>query len=636
MSTTRFRQIKGRAGVAVKAALVLSCLLPLLYVLRVNTFLGLFLYPQQVMALFLGFMLVFSFLLVPIRRGRPGGIPWYDYALAVLSTPPTIYVAVRYPDLMFRVTMPPLYEMVLATIMVVLIFEAVRRQLGLPIVILAAFFVFHTLFSNIFPGVFHGKAYAWSGLAQVYYTFDDGVFGIVLRVMATVLIPFIVLGEAIMRSGGGNVLMDLSMSLVGRFRGGAAKAATVVSAAFGSISGSPSANVAVTGVVTIPLMKQSGYSPTYAGAVEATASTGGNILPPVMGAVAFVIAEYLQISYADVVVAAFLPAILYYVAVFTQVDLQAGKLGLKGLPRTELPPVRSSIMRSWWILLPFTVLLIFLLKFHYPTDLCGAAAIGSLVLLRMFSKEGRVGPKTLISSFEGTARSMLMIATVGALAGIIIGSVTMSGLGANISMALVDISGGNVIVLLVLTGVACIILGMGMPVITAYIMLAILIAPALVQLGINPLAAHLFIFYFATISFITPPVCIASYIAAGIAGASPFRVGFQAVRLAIVAVIVPFVFVFQPHLLMDGSITEITIAFISAVIGTVLVGVALEGFLFRHLIWVSRIIICIAGIALMTGYPLLQVIGVVVVLPCILTEWRARQKQQYEKIVPAE
>lgn len=617
---------KGRLNTIVRLGLFLSCFIPFLYVLRTNEYLHYFIYPQQVISLVLGLILAMSFLLCPARRTGAcrNKVPWYDILLAVLSIIPTVYIAVRYPVIIDRIAFPPFYEYVLGLILVILVTETVRRHMGWPMIIVGYVLIVHALFSGYFPGFLQGKNYPFWSLIQIFYTSSDGIHGIVLRIMATIVILFMLLSEVILRGDGSKVVMDAAMGLVGRLRGGAAKAAVLASAAFGTISGSSGANVAVTGSVTIPLMKKTGYSPVFAGAVEATASSGGGITPPVMGAVAFIIAEYLQIAYGQVVLAAFLPAVLFYIAVFMQVDLRAARVGLKGLPASALPSPVRAVRDAWWVIIPVMALVVMLVFLQLPVELSGLYAIGILFVLRLFRKQGKIGLKGIFLSFEGASRGMLMIIPVGAFAGIFMGATAQSGLGQNLSMGLISLSGGNQIILLASTALVCIFLGMGIPVVAAYVMLAILVAPALVQTGIPVLAAHLFIFYYAQMSFITPPVAVAAFVASSIAGASPHAIGFQAMRLGVLAYLVPFIFVFKPALIMNGTPVEIVVTFIAAAIAAVLLAIALEGHLWKGIGWLMRILLAAAGFSLLFGNLIYQGIGFAVAAVCLVLLWRAR------------
>jgi TRAP transporter 4TM/12TM fusion protein len=366
-------------------------------------------------------------------------------------------------------------------------------------------------------------------------------------------------------------------------RGGPAKAAVIASTLFGTISGSIAANVATTGQITIPLMKNVGYKPNYAAAVEATASTGGMFMPPVMGATAFLIAEFLNISYWSVCVAAFLPAIAYYATLLVQVDLEAAKIGLKGLPRETLPSLGKTLAEGWQYLLPLALLIFFLGALRYSAETSIMYTIGALIIVSSFRKESRFTPKKMLIALEDSARGMISIIPLCTAIGILVGTLSMTGVGTNLTSELLDISRGSLPVLLILTAFAAFILGMGMTAVSVYILTVVLLAPALIKAGVEPLSTHMFLFYFGCLSFITPPVCVGAYIAAGIAGGDPWKTGFRAVRLGFAAFLVPWAFVIDPNILMIGSPLEIISSFLFISLGTITMGIVFERYLLVRL-----------------------------------------------------
>jgi TRAP transporter 4TM/12TM fusion protein len=487
---------------------------------------------------------------------------------------------------------------------------------------LVGVFIFYALYSNIFPGFIHGRGYSWARLTQVLYFYSDGIFGVAFYVIATICLVYILFGQMLFQAGGGKFLTDFSLSLMGRFRGGPAKVAVLASSLFGTISGSAVANVLTTGVITIPMMKSMGYRSHFAGAVEAAASTGGQIMPPIMGSVAFMIAEFLGISYGEVVIAAVIPALLYYIAVYIQVDLEAAKLGLKGLSPDKLPHMRQSLKLGWQFAIPLIILVLCLIWLKLRAKTAGLYGITALFIVSLAAKQSRLNLAKLRLIFAETGQGLLEISVLGAMAGIIIGSVTLTGLGVNLSQGLIDVSRGNLLVLLLLAALASTMMGMGLPVITCYILLAILVAPALVKMGVMPLSAHLFIFYYGTFSFLTPPVCPAAYVAAVLAHANAMSVALRAVRLAVVAYIVPFIFVLNPLLLMSGSPLIIIGAFITATLGTIILGIALEGYLWRTLGWFTRLVLGGAGLALIVPEWRTNLTGAFIAILLLLRERR--------------
>jgi TRAP transporter 4TM/12TM fusion protein len=429
---------------------------------------------------------------------------------------------------------------------------------------------------------------------------------------------------------GDSFLTDVAMALMGRYRGGSAKMAVVSSSLYGTVSGSAVANVVVDGAITIPMMKRTGYPPHVAAAIEAVSSNGGQIMPPVMGAAAFLIAEYLSIPYGQVALAAALPAALYYLALFVQIDLEAAKLGLTGLPRADLPRLREVMRGGWVFLVPLGVLLYTLMIGSWEAGKAGMLAVGVTLLVGCLQKSTRPSWRGVMDAIEGTGRTMLDLIAITTLAGIVIGAFQLSGLTSKLPIVLTSAAGGNVVILLILTAVVSILLGMSLPTTVVYITLAVLIGPALTQLGIVPLAAHLFLFYFGMLSLITPPDCLATYAAAAIAKADFWKTGWAGMRLGVVAYVVPFIFVFHPALLARGTFGEILATMITASIGVVLLGIGCAGYLFRPLSWTRRIGMWMAAVLLMMppvawlAPGLADASGLALGLALVVSERRAR------------
>ncbi|MBI2014633.1 MAG: TRAP transporter fused permease subunit, partial [Candidatus Rokubacteria bacterium] len=393
-------------------------------------------------------------------------------------------------------------------------------------------------------------------------------------------------------------LTDVALAAMGRYRGGPAKMAVVSSTLYGTVSGSAVANVVVDGAITIPMMKRSGYPAHLAAAIEAVSSNGGQIMPPVMGAAAFLIAEYLAIPYGQVVLAAAIPACLYYLALFVQVDLEAAKLGLVGLPRAELPRLRSVMRRGWVFVVPLGVLLYTLMAAGWEPGKAGMLAVGVTLAVGSLQKETRPTYRGILEAIESTGRTMLDLVAITTLAGVVMGTLQLSGFTSKLPLLLVSMAGGSVFQLLVLTAAVSILLGLSLPTTVVYITLAVLVGPALAQMGIVPLAAHLFLFYFGMLSLITPPDCLATYAAAAIAKSDFWKTGWTGMRLGIVAYIVPFVFVYHPALILRGSAADIVTAIFTASIGVILLGIACAGYLFRPLGWGRRAWAGAAGLLL--------------------------------------
>jgi TRAP transporter 4TM/12TM fusion protein len=525
---------------------------------------------------------------------------------------------------------------VLGCITILLLAEASRRLVGWPLVIIATCFLLYALFAFVFPGDFYGKGWSISRLATYLYLDANGIFGQALQVGASIVVVFVIFGEVLYVVGGAEFLSDFSLSLMGRFRGGQAKIAIVSSSLFGNISGSAVANVVVDGAFTIPMMKKAGYPPPVAAAVEAVASTGGQIMPPVMGAAAFLIAEYLQIPYASVALAALVPAVLYYVALFIQVDLLAARNNIHGLPRNELPKLFPVLKRSATFVGPLAVLIVLMFFLNRRPEEAGLMAALAALIIGFFTPGVKIGGQEILKILTNSGRGMLEIAAITGLAGVVIGVLQLSGLGFTLTLTLLNIGQSNALLLLVLTAIVSIILGMGMPTTAVYVLLAVLVAPGLAKLGILPIAAHLFIFYFGMLSMVTPPVCMASYAAASIGKTDPVTTGWNAMRLCAIAYIVPFLFVFSPSLLLIGHWYEVALSVITAIIGAILLGVGVVGYLFRSLGIFKRALFVLAATGLLI--PVVQSGnfvaltwslnggGLILAVLLVSIEWLARQE----------
>jgi TRAP transporter 4TM/12TM fusion protein len=598
--TMKFRSLQGLLGIWEKILLIAIPVAGLIFVSDIPFYLGLAIMNEQYLGIILALILGAVFLSVPpsVHADR-SRVPWYDLLFSFLGLAVGLYPAIFYPEIMRNMGDPDALRLVLGAIAIFLILEGLRRTIGWILVGVGVFFLFYARFAHYFPGVFAGTGVPWERLINYLYTDVNSLFGLPLAVSATIVLPYIFFGQTLFAIGAGQYLTDLAIAVFGRFRGGPAKVSVVASSLFGTISGSAVANVAVDGPITIPLMKRTGYPAPLAGAIEAVASTGGQIMPPIMGAAAFIMAEFLAVPYRDIVLAALLPAVLYYLALFTQVDLEAGKAGLRGIPRQDLPALLPVLRRGWVFFFPLSILVYIL--FIQKTEAGDAGMFAALATLALgfLRKELRARPGWVLQTLVSTGRTLLELGVTVALAGLILGAIQVSGLGFILAHGLVQLAGGNVVVLLFLTAVVSMILGMGMPTTAVYVLLAVLVAPALVQLGIEPLAAHLFIFYFGMVSMITPPVCLAAYTAAAIAQADSMRTGLEATRLGIVAYIVPFLFAFSPTLLLSGSAVDVSLAAVTAIVGTFLIAVALTGYLFREITEIKRGLLCLAALALL-------------------------------------
>ena len=589
-------------GFRYKVALIVSLswtLYTLSFLCDLFFYMGVVIPPLTHRAISAGLIAILVFLLLPPSKKRVAGsaLTWYDVVPITIIVIGCTYIALNANTLIAegRLVSSP-FEMVLATLLFMSVLEATRRAAGWVLVGLIVFFFFYAVYSNHFPAFLKSTGFSYAMALGWMYLRAEGFWGIIIGIVSTIVAGFIIFGGFLRASGASTFFSDLALALGGSFRGGAAKAAVLASTFFGTFSGSTAANVATTGQITIPLMKKTGYSPNYAGAVEATASLAGMFMPPVMGATAFLIAEFLQINYWDVCVAAFLPAMAYYITLLGQVDLEAAKMGLRGLPRESLPSLKKTLARGWQYLVPFGVLLFLLGILRYSPQTSIMYTLAALIVVSSFKKESRLTPKKLLVALEESARGMMPIIPLCTSIGILVGAIQMTGVGMRFTSKLLVLSGGNLMFLLIMTGVAAFILGMGMTAVGVYILTVVLLAPALIKAGVEPIAAHMFLFYFGCLSFITPPVCVEAFIAAGISGGSPFRTGLRAMRLGFAAYLVPWVFIFNPGILMVGPFTETIKAFFFVTLGAVTVGAAFEGhFLVKIRRW-ENVLLALSGL----------------------------------------
>lgn len=607
--------------------LIILVLSGALFILNVQSYLGWTLYKEQYLSFFLGLIIACTFLSVPAsRRSSSTAIPFYDIFFAALGLFVGIYMAVTYPKIVHEMGRFTTFQVIVGVCVLSLVLEIARRLTGLVLVLMALLFLFYGLFTDYFPGVLFGKATRWDRLINYCYLDSSALLGLPLTIACTIALAFMFFGNMLFAAGGGKFLTDFAMATLGRFRGGPAKVSVLASALFGTLSGVATANVYVTGVITIPMMKRVGYKPHIASAIEAVASTGGILMPPVMGIVAFLMAEFLGVSYFDIAVAALIPAIIYYAVILLQVDLEAGKDNLQGLAASELPSLKEAVKGSWTFVVPLVVLVYTLFVLLFQPDKAAMTGFLSVWIISSLQKDTRLSLRKLLNVMEATGRSLLDIGALTAVAGIIIGIIFLSGLGFRLSMSLVNMSGGNPLMVLPVAAIASVVLGMGMPPAVVYIILAVLIAPAITDLGIPSIAAHLFLLYFSTLSMITPPVCLSSYAAANVGAASPLKTGFASVRLGIAAYILPFIFVFSPGLLCTGGVKDIALATTTAVIGSLFLAIAFSGFLLRRMAWVTRLLVGVAAIAFMypAGSAAINLAGAAVLAFFAVLHWRTR------------
>ncbi len=594
-------------GFCVSALAVSIPLLSIAWAVNLQRHLGLAFFNEQVVAVFLGLAMA----LVYLTRPLSGHARLLDLVAAALSLAACLYVAARYGDLLERMWMRPADAVAVGAVILVLLVEAVRRAAGGAMTVLLLLALVFALIGHMLPGQLQGMQVAPTRLAVFLSLDTNALLGMALLIAATVVVAFVIFGTILNAAGGGSFFTDLAMAAMGRYRGGPAKVAVVASTLFGSVSGSAVANVVATGVITIPMMKRGGYRPRQAGAIEAVASTGGQLMPPVMGAAAFLMAEVLQVSYAQIALAALLPAVLYYAALFFQVDLVAARDNLRSPPGERLPRLAAVMVAGWPFLLPFAVLIYALFGMNARPEYAAVLAAACVLLIgfwRHLRGQGGFSPRALPGLLRQAGLSVVDILMIGAAAGVIIGMMNISALGFAMTMALVGLGTGNLVFLLAIAALASIILGMGMPTLGVYLLLATLIAPALVEVGIAPIAAHLFVLYFGMLSMITPPVAIAAFAAATISGAPAMRTGFAAVTFGWAAFVLPFLFVLSPPLLMQGSWGTIVLTVATALIGIWLVTAAIVGQAVRAATALQRLLLGAAGLLLLLPHDVGQML----------------------------
>jgi TRAP transporter 4TM/12TM fusion protein len=576
----RHRQLKGLGGVFLLAFSAMGIILAILQIFLLKPF-GFMLMETAYFYCLIAFYGSLVFLIFPAGKASPREkVPLYDYVLFFLCLLVSLYfanVALKVVERGWEFVAPPL-PTAFSLVLWLLMLEAVRRVAGGVLMGTCLFFSFYPLFAHLMPGFLEGRDFSLLATARYHAMSVESILGIPMKVVGSLLIGFMIFGVVLQSTGGGRFFINFALALWGHSRGGPAKVAVISSALFGTMSGSVISNVVSTGSMTIPTMKRTGYPAYYAGAVEACASTGGALMPPVMGTAAFIMASFLATPYWKICLAALVPSILYYLGLFLQADGYAARVGLKGLERKELPSISSTLKDGWFYLFALVVL-VYLLLYLKVEAWAPFYASGLLILLAMIKPETRLSWKSLIQLIVGTGKFLSeLVAILGAI-GLVIGALSVTGVAHSFSRELVSFAGGNVLLLLLIGALTSFILGMGMTAAACYIFLAIVLAPALTASGLNPLAVHLFVMYWGLVSFITPPVALGAITAASIAQADPIRTGFQAMRLGAVIYFVPFFFVFNPALILQAPLSEIIFPLLTATAGVFLISGALEGYL---------------------------------------------------------
>ncbi|MDR3260049.1 MAG: TRAP transporter permease [Fusobacteriaceae bacterium] len=576
---------------------------------------------QVARSIHLAFGLSAVFLLYPLHgKMDKHKINPLDFLLAILAAGCCLYGVVFYGDIVMRAGLANTNDMIVGAIVIILVLEAARRVIGLPMVIVSLIFILYAVFGRSVPGIMSHRGVSINALVQHLFFTTEGILGLPIGVSSTFIFLFLLFGAYLEKTGMGEFFIDLANSISGSSPGGPAKVAVISSACMGTLSGSSVANVVGTGSFTIPMMKKLGYKPEFAGAVEATASTGGQLMPPIMGAAAFLLAEITNTPYKTVVLAAVVPAVLYYMGVFAGVHFEAKKLGLRGLSKDEIPKLINVLKTRGQLVIPIIVV-IFLLTKGYSPIRAALGAIVSTIICASIRKETRLTPKDLFLGMIQGAKSALTVVSACACAGIITGIVTKTGVGLKMGSVLVGIANGNLLLTLIFTMITSLILGIGVPTTANYVITSTIAAPAILMIKdaagvpiVPVLAAHLFVFYFGIIADVTPPVCLAAVAAAGVAKSEPMKTGLQATRLAIAAFLIPYIFVMEPQLIMINPTIFVIVKILTALIGVVCVSVALTGYFKTNLNIIERILILAAGLFTIEQSTWTDVIGIAIIV----------------------
>lgn len=659
----------------------------------------------------LAFVLGLIFLVFPHRHAllekpaehrllAPGNVPWFDWLLAVAVAASVLYIPYIFEDLTFRVGNPLAIDVVMGTVLIVALLEATRRSMGWPLPLIAIGFMAYALAGPMFPGLLKHAGASWSQLVNHQYLTSQGIYGVAVGVVATYVFHFVLFGVLATRIGLGQLFLDVASTVAGRYAGGPAKVSVFGSAMFGMLSGSSVANAVTVGSLTIPAMIRVGYKREFAGAVEAASSTGGQITPPVLGAAAFLMVEFLSLPYQTIIVAAAIPAFMHFFGVFMQVHFEAKRFGLRGLTEDEMPKLRESFRARWPTLIPLVLLIAILVSGRTPylaaftgisscaivglttrvqgntvrhwalmlglhaallvlvfggieseavkLALFGAALVTAIVLTRLFKIEGRIGTPALVEAFSTGAKYALAVGAAAATVGIVIGVVTLTGVGFKLSTIITGaaqaVSGSVVSLLpawlvtqqsltlfvaLLMTGIVCILLGCGIPTTANYIIMVTVAAPTLVQLGVEPLVAHFFVFYYGVLADITPPVALAAYAAAGMAGSDPFKTGNMAFRLGMAKALVPFVFVFSPSLLIVAkgfTGYDFVVTFVGCILGITLLAAALSKFFLVEMTRAEQALCLLAALLMIAPGLWPTAIGLLLAVPMLLRHWIAHRR----------
>lgn len=580
-------------------------------------------------AIHLGFVIALIFLNVPIAKKKDGTlvnfVPWNIICAATAITC-NFYLYGRIDPIAANGGVLTQLDYAVCVMIIFLVLVAGRRSIGMVMCVLPILFLLYAHFGKVLPGILHHRGFGIPRLLKQMVTSSEGIYGIPLGVSCSTIFLFVLFGAFLSETGLSELFTNVALAIAGDRDGGPAKVSIVASGFLGMINGSAAANVVTTGAFTIPLMKKLGYQNHFAGAVEAVASTGGQIMPPVMGAAAFIMAEYLGVSYRTIIIYAIIPAILYYVALWINVDLEAKRAGLKGYPKDQLPKIAEELKLRGHMLLPVAIL-IALLMMNYSASYACFLSIVALIVVSSLKKNTRMNLKSLVKALENGAKQGMSVAIATAVCGMIVGVVNLTGIGLQLANMIIKAAGGSMFFTMLFTMLACVVLGMGMPTSAAYIVAATVATGAMTSLGVAKAAAHLFVLYYAALSAITPPVALASYAGAGIAGASPNKVGWTAVRIGLLAFVIPFIFVYSPELMMlEGNVLQIIWAFISACIGCYCLGGATVGYYKCNLKIYERAALLVGALCLVISGPITDAVGISL-LALVLLAQRVRLKK---------
>ncbi len=574
---------------------------------------------------FVAFIIFIGYIVFPAKKGQQkvNYMPWYDVVLMILGTGAFLYYAINARTIIQQGSNFETYQIIIGIIGILSLAELCRRSVGVPILIVVGCLIVYALFFGLANPSFSGKL---NYTVRYLFYSKEGILSTPINVCSKFIVVFIIFGAFLERTGIADFFINIANAFVGGFSGGPAKVAVVASAMEGMVSGSSVANTVGSGSVTIPLMKKTGYKPEFAAAAEASASTGGQIMPPIMGAAAFLMADYVGVPYSNIVVRAILPAILYFAGVFITVHLEAKKEGLRGLKKEELPKLKP-LLKQVYLLLPLVLLVYLVGTSQRSIQYAAAIAIIVAIVVSLFNKGNRITPKRIWEALAAGGQGMITVAVACGVAGMVAGTITMTGLANMLINGIVALAGNQVIIALVLTMLCCIVLGMGVPTTANYCIMAATCAPILVRMGVPQLAAHFFVFYFGIVADLTPPVALAAYAGAAIAQANPMKTAFTATKLAIGAFIVPFVFALNPAMLfIDTTAPEIILICITSLVGIFAVSASLEGWFLKHMPWYERVLSLVGGLLLIYPGAITDAIGLSLVAVMAVMQFIERKR----------